>query len=88
MCKPKVIFTAGNDLLTFKEVGCKPSFVDRSIRYKLQPELVGAAFHVVWFVIATETAEQRAALRTAIPHFHVVIGAAVVSLSLQSKQGQ
>lgn len=60
--KKKVFLIAGsqNDVLTFKKVGCEPSFVDGSVRYKLQPELVGAAFDVVWFVIATEMAEQRA----------------------------
>lgn len=50
--------------------------------------MAGAAFDVVWFVIATETSEQWAALWTAIPHFHVIIGTAVMSFSLQSKQAQ
>ncbi len=73
------------DFLTFEKVGCKPSFVNWSIRHKLQPKVVGAAFDVIWFVVATETGEQRAALRTAVPHLHVVVSAAVVSLNLQSK---
>lgn len=71
------------DSLTFKEVGCEPGFVDRSIGYELEPEPVGAAFDVVWFVVAAEPAEQRAALRTAIPHLQGVVGTAVMSLNLQ-----
>lgn len=74
--------------LTFKEVGCEPGFVNRSIGHKLEPEPVGAAFDVVWFVIAAEPAEQRAALRNAVPHLHVVVGTAVMSLNLQQEQGQ
>lgn len=72
-------------LLTFKKAGWKPGFADWSIWHKLEPELVGAAFDVAWFVVATETAEQRAVLRTAVPHFHIVIGTAVMSLNLQAR---
>lgn len=71
---------------TFKKVGGESSLVDRSIGHKLQPQLVGAAFDVVGFVVAAETAEQPAALRTAVPHLHVVVAAAVVFLDLRRKQ--
>lgn len=76
------------DLLTFKKVGGEPGFVDRSIRHKLQPELVWAALDVFGFVMATEASKQRAALWTSVPHFHIVVGTAVMSLNLQLKQGQ
>lgn len=71
---------------TFKKVGREPGLVDRSVGHKLQPQLVGAAFDVVGLVVAAETAEQPAALRTAVPHLHVVVAAAVVFLNLQRKQ--
>lgn len=68
---------------TFKERGREPGLIDRDVRCKLEPELVGAAFDVVWFVAAAEAAEQRAACRASVPHFHIVVGAAVVSLELR-----
>lgn len=69
--------------LTFEKVDCKPSFVDRCIGRKLEPELIGGALDVVRISVTTETPEQRAALRAAVPHLHIVIGAAVVPLQLQ-----
>ena len=57
-----LVVSTRKDLLTFKEVGSKPGFVDRSVGHKLEPQLVGAAFHVVRLSIAAEAAEQRAAL--------------------------
>lgn len=70
-------------MLTLKEVGCKACFVDRAIRHELEPQLVGGAVDVVWLLITAETAEQRAALRAAIPHLHVIVGAAAVELNLR-----
>lgn len=43
--------------VTFKEISCKPSFVHRTIRYKLHPQLVGAAFDIIWLFVAAETAQ-------------------------------
>lgn len=43
--------------ITFKEISCEPSFVHRTVRYKFHPQLVGAAFDIVWLFIATETAQ-------------------------------
>lgn len=71
---------------TFKKVGGEPGLVDRSVGHKLQPQLIGAAFDVVGFVVAAETAEQPAALPAAVSHLHVVVAAAVVFLNLQRKQ--
>lgn len=70
--------------LTFKEVGCKACLVDRPVRHELEPQLVRAAVDVVWLFVTAETAEQRAALRAAIPHLHIIVGTAVVELNLGS----
>lgn len=74
--------------LTLEKVGREAGFVDGSVGDELQPELVGAAFDVVRFVVAAEASEQRAAVRAAIPHLHVIIRTAVVPFNLQSKRAQ
>lgn len=68
--------------LTFEEVGSKASLVDGAIWNKFHPQVVGAGFDVIWFVVATEAAKERAVFRVAITHLQVVIGTTVMSLNL------
>lgn len=71
---------------TFEKVGRESGLVDGAIGHKLEPQLVAAAFDLDGFVITAEAAEQLAALRTAVPHLHVVVAAAVVLLDLSQEQ--
>lgn len=72
--------------LTFEEIGGEAGLVDRAVRYKLHPQLVGAGLEVVRLVVATEAAQQWAALRAAITHLQVVIGTVVMPLNLDGQQ--
>lgn len=69
--------------LTFEKVGCETSLVDRAIRHKLHPELVGTGLNVIWLVVTTEASHQWAVLGVPIPHLQVVIGTAVMPLNLR-----
>lgn len=48
--------------------------------------MVGAAVDITRLLVTAVTAEQRAALRAAIPHLHVIVGTAVVELDLGSER--
>lgn len=72
--------------LTFEEVGGEAGLVDRAIRHKLHPQLVGAGLEVVRLVVAAEAAQQRAALWVAVTHLQVVIGTVVMPLNLERQE--
>lgn len=70
---------------TLEKIGCKPRLVDGTVRHKLHPQSVGAGFHILRLLIATEVANQGAVFRGAIPDLQVVIGAAVMPFDLKGE---
>lgn len=48
--------------------------------------MVRAAVDVTRLLVTAVTSEQRAVLRAAIPHLHVIVGTAVVELDLESER--
>lgn len=75
--------TCLDTLTTFEEAGGEAGFVDRAVGHKLHPKLVGAALDVLRLVVATEAAQQGAAVQVAVPHLQVVVGATVMPLNLE-----
>lgn len=68
--------------LTFEEVGGEASLVHRPVGDKLHPQSVRGGANVFRFVVATETANQWACFKWAVPNLQVVVGTAVVPLDL------
>lgn len=67
---------------TLEKIGCKARFIDRAIGHKLHPHSVGARFHILRLLIATEVANQDAVLCGAVADFQVVVRTAVVPFDL------
>lgn len=67
---------------TFEKVDSEASFVNGSVRDKLEPQAAGRALDVIGLLIATVPPDEGAALAVPIAHLQVVIGTAVVAFNL------
>lgn len=73
---------------TFEKVSSKAGLVYSPIWDKLHPQRVWGRAHVLGFVVATESPNQRARFERAVPNFQVIVSAAVVPLDLHQRYAQ
>lgn len=67
---------------TFEKVDSEASFVNGSVRDKLEPQAARRALDVIGLLVATVPPDEGAALAVPIAHLQVVIGTAVVAFNL------
>lgn len=70
---------------TLEEIGCKARFVDGAVGHKLHPQSVGAGFHGLRLLVATEVANQGALLCGPVSDFQIVICTTVMPFDLKRK---